>query len=261
MAAGPAVIRAARLWRGTSGSLGISWAFARVPLWLAIPRRAALARRIEQRFFRRLLRSLGIRLRVSGEASQTPGTLYVVNHVSWADIPVLAALLDAAFVAKAEAGSWPLIGGLMQRYGVVLVDRNNRGRSGDQVDAITRRLDAGQSVILFAEGTTSLGETILPFRSALLQSARSALCVQPVVLRYLDRNGGALPPERQRDVAWIDDDTLAGGIVRVMRTPMLAAVEFLASVPARDCADRKALAAQLHARMVQAYAALPNRSR
>ena len=181
------------LWQRTGNMVGLARAFARVPFWFAIPRQAALARWIEQRFFNRLLHSVGIRLSVSGEVCRQPGTLYVCNHISWADIPVLGVTLDAAFVAKAEAGAWPVIGHLMHRYGVVLVNRTQRATSGLQVEAITQRLAAGQSVILFPEGTTSDGEGLLPFRTSLMQAARVARAVQPIILRYLTPNGARLP--------------------------------------------------------------------
>lgn len=220
-----------------------------------------MARWLEVRFFRRLLRSVSVQLRATGQIAEGPGTLYVANHISWADIPVLASVLDAAFVAKAEAGNWPLIGPLMRRYGVVLVDRNSRGTSSMQVDAIAQRLMAGQSVIIFPEGTTSNGEALLPFRSSLMQAARHASAVQPVVLRYLEPDGQALSAARQRDVAWIGDDTLADGIVRMMAAPVLAQLAFLPPVDTAILPDRKALTERLQCEMEAAYAALPSRSR
>lgn len=237
---------------------GLVGAFVRVPFWYALPRPRALARWIEVRFFRRLLRSLGIGVTHAGAHDLRPGTLYVCNHISWADIPVLASVLDAAFVARADAGNWPVLGRMMQRYGVILVDRTRRGTSATQVEAIRTRLTAGQSVIVFPEGTTSVGSDILPFRSSLLQAADAAGAVQPVVLRYLTPDGDALSEAQQRAVAWIDDDTLLDGLRRVMRAPVRAHLEFLPPVAPYA---RKQMAVDLRDRMADAYAALPSRSR
>lgn len=237
---------------------GLLRAFARVPIWYGLPQGRGLARRIEVRFFRRLLHSLGIQPSIGGAAPAGSGTLYVCNHISWADIPVLAHVLDAAFVARADAGNWPILGRLMQRHGVILVDRTRKGRSAEQVEAIRSRLSAGQSVIVFPEGTTSAGEDILLFRSSLLQAADAASAVQPVVLRYLLPDGRALPPERQRAVAWIGDDGLLDGVRGVMKSPVRAHLEFLQPMAPYD---RKRLAADLWDAMSACYAALPNRSR
>lgn len=246
------------LFQQSGQIVGLLGAFVRVPVWYALRRPRGFARWIEVRFFRRLLRSLGISRTIGGQVSDQPGTLYVCNHISWADIPVLASVLDAAFVARADAGSWPVLGRIMQRYGVILVDRNRRTASGAQVDAIRDRLLSGQSVIVFPEGTTSVGYDILMFRSSLLQAAEAASVVQPVVLRYLSTNGSALPSCRQRDVAWIGDDGLLDGVHGVMRAPVRAHLEFLAPVAPYD---RKRMALDLRDRMAECYAALPSRSR
>lgn len=237
---------------------GLAAAFARIPLWYAVPRPMRLARRIEVRFFRRLLRSVGVEITLGGTQADAAGVLYICNHISWADIAVLASVVDAAFVARADAGSWPIIGRLMRRYGVILVDRTRRGNSAEQVDAIRERLLAGRSVIVFPEGTTSVGEDILPFRSSLLQAADVAGAIQPIVLRYLSTDGSPLAPDRQRDVAWIGDDGLIDGVRSVMRAPVRAHLEFL--TPVAPC-DRKQLAVDQRNRMAACYAALPSRSR
>lgn len=246
------------LLQQTGQFAGLVGAFIRIPVWYILPRPRGLARWIEVRFFRRLLRSVGVQVSVGGAPLGPKGTLYVCNHISWADIPVLASILDAAFVARADAGSWPVLGRMMQRYGVILVDRTRRGTSAEQVGAIRDRLLAGQSVIVFPEGTTSVGEDILPFRSSLLQSADAAAAVQPIVLRYLSTGGEALAPERQRGVAWIGDDGLMEGVRGVMRAPVRAHLEFMAPVAPYD---RKQLAVDLRNRMADCYAALPSRSR
>jgi|GEM_PF-1255122 1-acyl-sn-glycerol-3-phosphate acyltransferase len=237
---------------------GLISAFASLPFWYALPRPMRLARGVEVRFFRRLLRSIGVEVSLDGSFPPQKGTLFICNHISWADIPVLAQVLDAAFVARADAGNWPVIGRIMQRYGVILVDRTRPGTSAQQVEAIRARLRAGQSVIVFPEGTTSLGVDILPFRSSLLQAADAAQAVQPVVLRYLTPLGEALPADVQRNVAWIGDDTLLDGIRSIMRAPMRAHLQFLPPTLTRD---RKLLARELRDQMSRCYAALPNRSR
>ncbi len=246
-------------WLGpTRGFAALAWALTRVSFWLATKPDSPASRRHERAFFARIAKGFRITIAQQGEASRAPGTLFVMNHISWADIPVMMTLLDADFVAKADIAGWPVIGALARRFNPVFVTRGERHRSLDQADAIRARLRSGRSVILCAEGTTSDGAGILPFRTSLLAAADAAQVIQPVVLRYLSPNGGQLTPQRQRDVAWIDDDELFSGAARLAREATLALVSFLSPVP---CSDRKALATQLLARMLQAYAAAPNRPR
>ena len=180
-----------------------------------------------------------------------------MNHISWADIPVILSILDADFVAKADMLGWPIIGALARRLGPVFVARNECHRSHAQADTIRARLKSGRSVMLCPEGTTSDGTRILPFRTSLFAAADAAAVIQPVILRYLQPNGTALPPDRQREVAWIDDDDLLSGAARLAKNETLARVEFLPPVIAMG--NRKVLAENIQEQMLTAYAAAPKR--
>lgn len=180
-----------------------------------------------------------------------------MNHISWADIPVMMSILDADFVARADMLGWPVIGALARRFNPVFVARDERRGSHAQADAIRARLNSGHSVILCAEGTTSDGTSILPFRTSLFAAADAAAAVQPTIINYLTPNGAQLRPDRQREVAWIDDDDLLTGAACLAKSETLARVEFLP--PVNDMKDRKALADNIRRQMLVAYAAAPNR--
>jgi lyso-ornithine lipid O-acyltransferase len=217
------------------------------------------ARRQARAFFSELVNSFGLSIEVEGQTSAEPGTLFIMNHISWTDIPVLMSILDADFVAKSDMLGWPVIGILARRLNPVFVARNQTHRSKDQAAAIRERLRAGRSVILCPEGTTSDGESILPFRTSLFAAADSARAIQPLVLRYLQADGQKLSPTRQREVAWIDDDELLSGAARVAREVTLAHLQFL---PFVGCLrGRKQLAKDVRLKMLDAYAAAPNRPR
>jgi lyso-ornithine lipid O-acyltransferase len=235
-------------------------AMARVPIWLLCPQRTAIARHHERAFFARIVNGFGIRIERSGLPLKAPGTLYIMNHISWADIPVMMAMLDADFVAKSDILRWPVIGVLAQRFGPVFVARDRRGQSQDQASMIRARLSAGRSVILCPEGTTSNGSTILPFRTSLFAAADDAVAVQPVVLRYLGTNGEALSPEHMRKVAWIEDDELLPSAMQFARNRVQANLAFLPPVFAQS-GGRKQMAQMVRERMLAAYAAAPNRPR
>jgi len=181
-------------------------------VWLLIPRGWRLRRGFALACWRVLLRGFGLRVVVHGRPLPEAGTLFIANHISWSDIPVLGLVLESGFVAKGDIRGWPIIGRLTAAYGCLFVERERRGKVGDQAAALASHLEAERGLILFPEGTTGLGDTVLPFRSSLLAlvpgvvdgSAR----VQPVTLRYRRADGSALSPQEQRAVAWIGDDEL-----------------------------------------------------
>jgi 1-acyl-sn-glycerol-3-phosphate acyltransferase len=159
-----------------------------------------------------LLGCLGVRVEVHGQALPPQGTLFVANHITWADIPVIGLALDAAFVAKGDIRDWPIIGKLTAAYGCLFVEREARGRAGDQAAALASHLEEARGLVLFPEGTTGLGTGLLPFRSSLFAMvpgvADGTARVQPICLRYVRRDGSALSAQEQRAVAWIGDDEL-----------------------------------------------------
>lgn len=227
----------------------------RIPFWLTAPHNQR--RRHEQTFFATISEGFGISILLHGAPSTTPGTLFIMNHISWADIPVIISILDVDFVAKADMLGWPVLGRLARRFNPVFVARDEKHRSHKQADAIRARLNSGRSVMLCPEGTTSDGASILPFRTSLFAAADVAAVIQPVILSYLMPNGAELSPDRRREVAWIDDDDLLSGAARLAKLETLARVDFLPPVKAMD--DRKALAENIRREMLLAYAAAPNR--
>lgn len=116
--------------------------------------------------------------------------LYVSNHVSWADIVVIGSVAPVAFVAKREVASWPLVGVTAKIQRTVFVDRTRRHQAAVAVADIVKRLKDGLSVVLFAEGTSSDGNRVLPFRSALLGAVEEAsahagnILIQPMSISY-----------------------------------------------------------------------------
>ena len=125
-------------------------------------------------YYRVLCRLLRIRVRVVGEPVHDRAVLFVSNHVSWADILAIGSIAPVAFVAKSEVADWPLVGVTARLQRTVFVDRARRHQTGDAVAEIVKRLVGGTSVVLFAEGTSSDGNRVLPFRSALLGAVEDA---------------------------------------------------------------------------------------
>src|SRR5260370_7741577 len=136
-----------------------------------------------QRSSRRVLRVLRIETQFTGNIPSRG--LHVCNHLSYLDILVLAALAPCVFVAKQELKHWPVFGWFAKFAGTVFVNREQRAQTGQAVGKIETTLRSGALIVLFPEGTSSEGKTILPFKSSLLESVtQKALPLSPGLLRY-----------------------------------------------------------------------------
>ena len=117
---------------------------------------------------------LGIRKSVIGTIPESG--LIVCNHLSYLDIVVFSSVRPCVFVAKKDVGSWPLFGWLARAAGTIFADRNRKTAAGGIVDLIQEAVNDGALVVLFPEGTSSDGRSVLPFKSALLEPALQASC-------------------------------------------------------------------------------------
>src|SRR5215813_13584496 len=169
---------------------------------------------------------LGVRIRVIGQRMREHPLLIVSNHVSWLDISVITALAPVVFVAKREIASWPLFGLLAKLQRSVFVDRGRRHKTQEVNSEIAQRLAEGDPVVLFGEGTSSDGNRVLPFRTALIGAARDALAeaehakrvwIQPMSLAYTGLLGLPIGRQHRHVVAWYGGLSLWPHLVGVCR--------------------------------------------
>ncbi|HET7384230.1 MAG TPA: lysophospholipid acyltransferase family protein [Pseudolabrys sp.] len=162
---------------------------------------------IASNYYRVLCSLLHIRVHVNGEPVRGRAVLFVSNHVSWTDILVIGSIAPVAFVAKREVAEWPLVGITAKAQRSVFVDRTRRNRTGDTVGEIVKRLGDGVSVVLFAEGTSSDGNRVLPFRSALLGAVGDidSILIQPMSICYTGQHGIPMGRQHRPLVAWYGD--------------------------------------------------------
>lgn len=192
----------------------VTFTLALIPVQaLCLLLRLPLAKRLPRWYHQQCARFLGLSIETHGRPSRRRPTLFVCNHASYIDITVLGALLPVSFVAKAEVANWPFFGLLAKLQRTVFVERNAR-RAVDQRDEMTRRLEAGDLLVLFPEGTSSDGNRVLPFKSALLSVAEKRprgepLTVQPVSIAYTKLDGLAMGRYLRPFVAWYGDMDLA----------------------------------------------------
>ncbi|HEX6957025.1 MAG TPA: 1-acyl-sn-glycerol-3-phosphate acyltransferase [Ferrovibrio sp.] len=200
---------------------------------------------------------LRLKIRKLGEPSTAGPVLFVSNHISWLDIVALSAALPASFIAKREVADWPFFGTLARLQRTVFVDRNNRHRTAAHRDEIVERLEAGDSLILFPEGTSSDGLRIHNFKSAFFGVAEQAVrgrlpIVQPVSLGYCRLNHMPVGRRWMRIFAWVGDEDLVPHLWRFLKSgPSEAVVEFHQPVTMAEFASRKGLAAWCHQRVLE----------
>jgi len=249
-------------WRGFRAALGSALLVIFAWMWLAWPHKAT-KRAAVVRAWRALLWGFRIDVVVKGKAAALPGTLYVANHVSWTDIVVIGRVLDAPFVAKGDVRGWPIIGTLTTAYGCVYIDRERRAGAGRQAEDVGAHLARSGELVLFAEGTTGLGNEVLPFRTSLFalvpQNEAGEARVQPITLRYTARDGSPLSPADRREVAWIGDDEMLPHMKALARRGGLR-VEVWFEEPVTGSAagrGRKDLAAASRARIAERLASFP----
>ncbi len=196
-----------------------------------------------------LLDALGVE--VDADLSHVvPGALLVANHISWIDIYVINAALPAAFVSKAEVRDWPLIGWLAARHGTIFLRRGSRGHASIINAEIAAVLTRGQHVVVFPEGTTSDGRSLLHFHAALLQPALAAgRPVLPVALSYWE-------PDGRRSLAPRYDGTISLGQCTRAILGRRRLIARLATMPVCIGESRKQVAAEARAAIALA-AGLP----
>ncbi|MHA7651373.1 lysophospholipid acyltransferase family protein [Mycobacterium sp. ML4] len=193
---------------------------------------------IQRAYCRLVLRSLGVRISVSGNPIRNlSGVLVVSSHVSWLDVFAIGAVLPGSFVARADMFTGFATGIVARILKIIPIERASLRRLPAVVDAVARRLRAGQTVVAFPEGTTWCGVAFGSFYPAMFQAAIDAgRPVQPLRLTYHHVDG-----RMSTAPAYVGRDTLARSVYRVVctrRTVARVRVESL-QLPG---ADRRALA-------------------
>jgi 1-acyl-sn-glycerol-3-phosphate acyltransferase len=220
---------------------------------LLVRRGSPRARTFPHWYHRRLCRLLGIRIHVEGTLVRDRPVLLVANHTSWLDIPVLSAVAPVSFVAKKEVGSWPFVSSLARLQRTVFVDRTRRttvaGTAGEMLD----RLKGGDTLVLFAEGTSSDGNRVLPFMTSLFGAATARgsgegqavpdAAVQSIAIVYTHLHGVPLGRADRPLVGWYGDMEMQSHAWELLKAgPLDVRIRIGPPVPLASFADRKALA-------------------
>lgn len=201
--------------------------------------------RLTRWFLARLAAALPFRLKVQGELPRQP-MLWVSNHVSWTDIPLLGMLTPLSFLSKAEVRTWPVAGWLAHKAGTLFIRRGS-GDSNLIGQQLNRHLQRGRHLLIFPEGTTTDGLGLRTFHGRLLSSAiDTGVPLQPVAIRYL--RGG-----QPCSVApFIGDDDMLSHLLRLLSSDLgEVQIQLLRPIDSREL-SRNALARQAQQAIAQA---------
>ncbi len=232
--------------------------------WVFLKLGLKQAKTLPNGYHKLVCRILGIRVHVEGKLAADRPVLLVSNHISWLDIPALSTVAPLSFVAKAEVGVWPFVSLLAKLQRTVFVDRTRRTLVKDKAGEIAERLAKGDTIVLFAEGTSSDGNRILPFRSSLFSAASLApnaandngpdAVVQTVSIAYTHLHGLPILRHERPLIAWYGDMDMMSHAWNVLKSgPIDVTVRLGEPVRLASLRDRKALAAFSEAQVRQSY--------
>jgi 1-acyl-sn-glycerol-3-phosphate acyltransferase len=198
----------------------------------------ALHKTLRQWWFKQACRIIGLRLRIIGKESPKPA-LWVANHISWLDIPLIGGSGNVGFLSKAEIRQWPVIGWLAKKSGTLFIDRGGKNASQKASEKISQRIVGGGNVLIFPEATTTDGQEVKRFHPRLFASAIDyGLNIQPVAIRYLDKKG-----QRHLKTPFIDHEAFIPNLLRIVGEPWIAAeVTFLPIIEPKGFSQRRQLA-------------------
>lgn len=229
------------------------------------------ARTFPNWYHRQVCRLLGVRIHLDGEVVRDRPVLLVANHTTWLDIPVLSAVAPVSFVAKKEVGTWPFVSSLARLQRSVFVDRRRRTAVGQAAGEIVARLAQGDAIVLFAEGTSSDGNRVLPFMTSLFAAATPSsvdgpaapdAVVQTLSVVYTRLHGIPLGRADRPGVAWFGDMEMRSHAWELLKAgPLDVQIHVGAPVPLTSFASRKDLArhseAQVREHVVRILRARP----
>jgi lyso-ornithine lipid O-acyltransferase len=216
-----------------------------LPIFQRLPNRRInlLVPMIQAVWLRAVCSVLGVQFSICGTPMTGKG-LWVSNHISWLDVVVLGALQPAAFLAKSEVASWPVVGFLGRKSGNLFIRRGHDSK--DIAATMTERLRGGDRLVVFPEGTTTRGDTVRHFHSRLLQTAISAgVPVQAIAISYQDESAKLVP--------FVDDDDFLPHLLRLLQLPKIfVTLHFAEPLPINDTVQRNKLARHARSQVLMA---------
>jgi 1-acyl-sn-glycerol-3-phosphate acyltransferase len=216
---------------------------------LLIPNKQYWRQLIFEYWSRGFRRISGMKIEVVGTRPKPPFFL-VCNHLSYVDIPALRCTVDGVFVAKGEISHWPVAGRIIRDMGTIFIDRSNRRDIPRAGAEILRKLDEGEGVVIFPEGTSTKGDDVLPFNSSFLEFAsKSGIPVSYASITYEVPDGELRASD---SVCWWDETVFMDHLKRFFGlTEFTAVIKFGESPVTNE--NRKELAHELREKVRERF--------
>ena len=198
-------------------------------------------------FHKNLCRIMGVKVIVHGQQSDYVPTLYVSNHVSYLDIPVLGGIIKAFFVAKSEIASWPVINHLCRFQNTIFIERR-ASKSKQQAQLLRKYLKSKKSLIFFPEGTSTNGAEVLSLKSSLFAAVEPEkgvnepidVLIQPVAIVYSKYKNQGMNQAKRDYYAWYADFPFGSHVMNMLALGNVTAeVSFCRPVKLSDFLNRK----------------------
>ena len=206
----------------------------------------------------RALRAMNIELELVGyekDKFATKNFLFVSNHMSYADVLIMASLMPCVFVTSVDMKETPVLGDLAEMGGSIFVERRHRGQIGQDISTMSNALRSGYNVMIYPEGTSTDGQTVLPFKKSLLMAAVEAdRDIIPVCIKYLEIDGEPFSRKNAHKVCWYGDMKFAPHFLGMMTLKSVKAqLEFLPPVKVKPDSTRQELASATYQAIFKAY--------
>jgi 1-acyl-sn-glycerol-3-phosphate acyltransferase len=189
---------------------------------------------------------IGLKTEIRGKPVHDRQLIYVSNHISYLDIPAIGSYLKASFIAKEDIAGWPVIGFLARIQQTAFISRSS-SKAKQVANALDLMVRDGKNLILFPEGTSTIGTSVMPFKSSLFSLSQpkgmAPVAIQPFILELIDVDGGkVLTPENRDLYAWYGDMDFAPHIWLYLQTKgATVRMTFLDVITPTEGQDRKEL--------------------
>ena len=206
-------------------------------------------------FHKLLIWLLSIQINLEGEIDTSNNSnLYISNHLSYLDIPILGSTFPMRFVAKSEVEVWPLFGFLAKLGRTIFISRN-RSDSLDQKNKVIKSLSSDEKVFIFPEGTTSDGNRVLDFKSSSFSAVEGQnFFIQPIVIVYSDLNGIPINRWLRPVIAWYGDMNLKPHLLKLtLLRSIKVKLIYLEVVNTKNFCNRKDISNYLENKIKKVY--------
>ncbi len=214
-----------------------------------IPNKILWRQKIFQAWARSFVRISRMKIEIVGTPPTAPFFL-VCNHLSYTDVPALLSVVDSVFVAKSEVREWFAAGRICRDMGTIFINRSNRRDIPRAGGEIIKRFEQGEGVTVFPEGTSTVGETVLPFNSSFFEfAARADLPISYASISYRTPSNH---PKATETVSWWDEKSFGEHLWYLFQAKEFTATIQFGDTPIRN-ADRKELARMLREKVLENF--------